>query len=198
MRPLPDDEVIASLRPTALMCVESGNKTAIREIILSVRFSSSSNFTPARRRVSARGMSSFKIAHSTLRISKNCHNRAALHDEPIEVSSIEWRIPCGSSTYQGHEHRSLLCTLPYPFTPFRDSGYLVPDSVQLNKLLDQVSGTRRDFVRIAFLDRLLTRSRTTIIVVPHLNCVLRGRAAIAAASCLLNASANFIYAASIC
>jgi hypothetical protein len=34
-----------------------------------------------------------------------------LHDDPIKVSSINWRRPCGSSSHRPHEHRSLQSTL---------------------------------------------------------------------------------------
>jgi hypothetical protein len=53
----------ASLRPTALKCVESGNKSATREIILSERFSSNSSFTPAPRRACARGRPQRRSKH---------------------------------------------------------------------------------------------------------------------------------------
>ena len=53
----------ASFRPTALMCVESGKKSATREIILSERFSSNSSFTPAPRRASARGRPQRRSKH---------------------------------------------------------------------------------------------------------------------------------------
>src|SRR5271167_2825342 len=52
-----------SLRPTALMCVESGNKSTTREMILSERFSSNSSFTPAPRRASARGRPQRRSKH---------------------------------------------------------------------------------------------------------------------------------------
>ena len=62
LRPLPDDEVIRLSKSSALMCVESGNKSAIREIILSERFSSNSSFAGATKSLRSRSAAKAKQA----------------------------------------------------------------------------------------------------------------------------------------